>query len=152
MKIDYQKEIDGESKNFDLQIIKNKNFFEIKCLSQNDEEMGFITFEIHKNFVWIYKIETNENFYHQGVASAILDVAEYIAVEHNAHTMQGKFVPDNEYARPFYEKNGYTVPNKEKNWDTYDPGWILYKCLDDKIVKSKVAHNLTICDENTLGL
>lgn len=152
MKINYQKEICGVQKDFNLQILKNNNFYEINCMSQNDENMGFITFKIYNSILWIYKIETNKNFYRQGVASAILDITEYIAITHNANRIEGKFMPNNQYARPFYEKNGFEVPNKVKSWDTYDPYWIMYKCLDAKAIKNKVANNITICKDDSVTL
>lgn len=142
MKINYQKELGEKTKSFDLQIIKNKECYTIKCLTKDDDEMGFVTFTIYNNILWIYKLQTNPKFYHKGVASAIIDITEFLAIKHNAKRIEGKFFPTNEFARPFYEKNGYFVPNKVKSWDNYDPCWIMYKTLDPVEITKKVSPNI----------
>ena len=142
MRINYQKELGEKTKSFDLQIIKGKECYTIKCLNKDDVEMGFVTFKIYNDILWIYKLETNSKFYRQGVASAIVDITEFFAIKHGANRVEGKFFPTNEYARPFYEKNGYFVPNKVKSWDNYDPCWIMYKVLNPKEITQKVAPNI----------
>ena len=134
----------GEIKNFDLEISKEKDFYEMKCFSNENIEMGFITFKIYKNVLWIFKLATHQAFAHQGVGSALIDITEYFAITKNANRIEGKFVPDNEFARPFYEKNGYYVPNKTKSWDDYDENWILYKDLNAKKINAKISPNIKI--------
>lgn len=149
MDISYQKYMNNNLKIFDMQIIKEKGCFYITCFSKNKEEMGIVSFKINENFLWVYKLKTNQNFYRQGVASAILDIVEYIAIKNGVNIIEGKFFPDNNYALPFYEKNGFHVPNQTKTWDDYDPYWRLYKILDIKTVKEKVANNIIVKKEKS---
>lgn len=152
MRINYTKDINNDRKNFDLQIMQDKDFFQINCISPDNEIMGFITFKKNINNLWILKLETNEKFFHQGVASALIDITEYIATINYLTRIEGKFMPDNEFARPFYEKNGYFVPNKTKSWDDYDETWTLYKNLDPKKVKEKVIPNIKVNQEDELEI
>jgi len=147
MKIEYIKKINGEEKKFNL-LVKNRDaFFEIKCLSNDNKEMGFVTFEIFNDYVWIYKIETKKAFQHQGVASAVIDVMEYFAMMNYKNRIEAKFYPSNQYARAFYEKHDYFVPNKTKTWEDYDETWRMHKDLDFQKIKSQVAPNLIFSDE-----
>lgn len=81
MRITYSKNIGGKDENFDMLITRELNYFTISCLSKNDEEMGYASFKIYNNYLWLYKIETYNNFQHQGIASAIIDLMEYIAIK-----------------------------------------------------------------------
>lgn len=148
MKIEYTKNIHGEDKKFDIKITEEDKFYKVECLS-GDEEMGFITFKVLSDHAWIYKLETKEKFAHQGVASAVVDIAEYIiAVENSKNQVEAKYMPDNEFALPFYQKNGYYVPNQTKSWDDYDETWRMFKMLDKNEIRERVEKNIEICQED----
>lgn len=152
MKINYQKNFGEKTKSFDLQITKDQKCYIIQCLTENDIEMGCVSFRFFDDILWIYKLETNPKFYRQGVASAVMDIVELMAIKRGINKIEGRFFPSNDAARPFYEKNGYSVPNKTKSWDDYDPHWVIHKTLDAKAIKEKVAPNITLYEENTLTL
>ena len=152
MEVTYTKKVHGKPQEFNMQIIKHKDYFEINCLAESKEQMGFITFGIKQNnkYAWLYKIETNKKFFNQGVASAVLDVAEYIIIKNGIKRIEGVFFPSNDAARPFYEKNGFFVPNKTKSWDSYDPFWIISKDLNAQAIQQKVGPNLMPCQGSSL--
>lgn len=137
--IEYTKNIQGEEKKFNLVIKDKEPFYEIKCLTKENQEMGFITFEFFSGYVWIYKLETKKSFRNQGVASALIDLMEYISMENHINKVKGNFFPTNKYARPFYENRGYFVPNKTKSWDDCDETWTISKTLDYRKIKTEIG-------------
>ena len=151
MKIEYQKNINEQNKIFNLEFHANEqeNLYKIICLSKENEEMGFVSFSIKENLVWILKLETNPKFARLGVASAIVDIMEYFAVNNGITRIEGKFYPDNQFARPFYEKNGFFVPNATKSWDDYDETWTLFKNLDKQQVDDKVSSNIKVFEDES---
>ena len=133
---------DNKPVEHNLIIEKQNDFYVVKCVDKDNEELGFINFEIKNNKVWIYKIETNPNFFHQGIGTALLNTMEYIAMLNNISRVEGKYYPTNEYTKPFYEKYGYYIPNQKKSWDDYDETWTMSKDLDFDKIKSYIEDNL----------
>ena len=109
-------------------------------VGQGKQVMGYVTFktkrETRGNTIWINKIETYEQFAHRGVGTAVIQLLEYFAYKNNISYMEGKFYPDNEYAKPFYEKLGYTI--EKEYYETF-----VYKLLDFKEIKTQIAPNIT---------
>lgn len=109
--------------------------FEIFALEKETKKiMGFLNFNIKDdNRIWLWKIETKQEFQHQGIGQALLDTMEYFAATHSsAKTVEGKYYPLNEYAKPFYEKNNYKII-------CYDQGdWEISKDLKKEDVLAKI--------------
>ena len=122
------------------------NFFRMTALSDDNKVMGELNFNLFPRYAWIYIVETQEEFQHSGVASAMLEILEYFSVQSGACEVKGKFYPTNDYARPFYEKNGYYVPNKTLDWATYDETWTLSKRLNFDKVINEIEPKLTISE------
>ena len=82
--------------------------------------MGFSTFlfknEYGINKMWLQYIETKEQFAHKGVATALINIMEYISYNNRVDKVEGKYYPKNEYAKPFYEKNGYDIDHEYYDW------------------------------------
>ena len=118
-----------------LNIIKEPDYYSVTCL-KNGKEIGFINFSIKKQRTWIHKIKTDNDYLHQGVGTALLYMMEYISMQNRVRTVEGKYLPENKFAKLFYEKYDYRIPNQTKGWDNYDETWTLSKYLDyDKIEK-----------------
>lgn len=147
MKIKYLKDVNEQSRIFLINIEQDGNFYNFSCVNEKDKEMGYATCSLKEDSLWLNKIETFEEFAHQGVASAIIDIVEYIAMTKKRQNVEGKYYPLNEFAEPFYEKHGYFIPNKTKDWDTYDETWRMYKVLDFKKIDQVITKNMEILEE-----
>lgn len=127
------KYLSKNGKEFNVEIIEDKHndFYEVQVV--DEEVMGYATFKINinKNYTWLYKIVTNEKYQHMGVGQALLDIIEYISCKKLVRNIEGKFYPNNEYAKPFYEKNNYQI--YKDGYDTY-----VGKRLDRSIVYSDI--------------
>lgn len=115
---------------------ENQKFYSYK-INRGDVQMGFINFKetsiYGKKCFWLYKIEVNEKYQHQGVGQALLYAMEYTALEKRIPKIMGKFYPSNEFAKPFYIKNDYYIYS-EDNWE-------LEKSLDfDKVKLQSVNY------------
>lgn len=139
-----------------MKIKVNNNEFDSKILYNGDDDiyrievldgsdvMGYATFKLKRqryfDSVWLYKIETNKEYAHKGVGSAVINLLEYFAYQNRAHTVEGKFFPENEYAKPFYDKFGYSI--EKEGYETY-----IYKTLDFKTIKQTIEPNITGYEE-----
>ena len=131
-----------------LDIKKDKDFYFVCCV-ENNKKIGFISFQIKDGKTWIYKIETSKNFLHQGIGTALLFAMEYISMLNNVKVVEAKYYPENEFAKPFYEKYGYHIPNQAKDWENYDESWTMFKLLKFDQIKQEAKTKLTkkLCDE-----
>ena len=119
-------------------------FYDIRCYDNSEKEMGLITFKFLPKKVWLYKVETHPEFAHQGVATALIQTMEYVCMKNNVNYMEAKYYPENEFAKPFYEKHKYNLPNQNVNgWDGYDETWTMFKYLDFDFIKEKIAPNIS---------
>ena len=125
-----------------LDIKKDKDFYFVCCV-ENNKKIGFISFQIKDGKTWIYKIETNKEHFHQGIGTALLFAMEYISMLNNVKVVEAKYYPENEFAKPFYEKYGYHIPNQTKNWEEYDETWKMFKVLNYNKIKSQIENNIT---------
>jgi len=121
-----------------LDVRKDNRNYNIDCVNSANERLGSISFCINEDKTWIYKIETNEDYLHQGAGTALLSIMEYISMLNRVTIIEGKYHPENKFARPFYEKYDYVIPNKTKDWACYDDTWTLYKFLDYSKVRDKI--------------
>ncbi len=117
---------------------KNDDYYVIKILNKNGT-MGYLTFKIkhesYANIIWLNKIETYKKFAHQGVGTALIQLLEYFAYKNNINYIEGKFYPDNEYAKPFYEKYGYKI--EKEYYETF-----VSKRLEFDKIKKEIEPNL----------
>lgn len=95
----------------DIKYEDYKRFYSAHAKNLQGEEMGFVNFNFgtHERTTWIWKIETQEQFQHQGVATALLSFFEHQAHSKRFFKIEGKYYPTNEFAKPFYKKMGYTI-------------------------------------------
>lgn len=95
------------------------NDYELVALSDSDAIMGKANFAIisKQRKVWLRKIETKPEFQDKGVGQALLDTLEYFTIQKGLKHIEGKFYPDNEYAKPFYLKNDYDI--YKEDYETY---------------------------------
>ena len=121
------------NKPINIQIVNtdNLNNYRISAITDNGDEMGFATFSIKKKerSVWLNKIKTNPNYQDTGVAKAIIDILEYFTFEKRLCLIEGKFKPENEFARPFYEKNGYEI--YKEYYETFVSKYIGHDSISD---------------------
>ena len=117
-------------------ISENIRFFRI-IATDGQTEVGHLNFKTNENgHVWIYHIETNQFFQHKGVAQAMLDVFEVFCVkEENSHHVEGRYFPENEFAKPFYEKNDFDIFE-----DCYD--YFILKNFDKTKILTQTAKNI----------
>lgn len=147
--IKYKKDFHGEIKTYTMNILDEDGvYFTITCFDENGKEMGHATCILNEDSLWLNKIETYKEYAHQGIGSAIIDIVEYLAMQKRKPMVDGKYYPLNEYAKPFYEKHGWFIPNQKGGWDNYDETWHMFKDLDFKKIKSEISRNIEVCEEN----
>ncbi len=125
------------------------NEYKISALDDNGNEMGYATFSVNKKErkVWLRKIETYSGYQNLGVAKAILDVLEYFTVQNRLCMIEGKFFPDNEFARPFYEKNNYDI--YKEDYETFVGKYIGNDTLSNETKKRIVDYEVLYTPEET---
>ena len=129
-------EIKNKNKTFDVKIknFVNDNYYAIEVVL-NKKVAGTATFKKNGNKIWLYKIKTNEEFQHQGIGGAVIDTLELFAMKNNCHYIEGKFFPENEHAKQFYENRGYDI--YKDNYETY-----IYKMLDFEKIKQEIEPSI----------
>lgn len=141
--------IDINGQNFDCKIdyYENDDFYKIEVLNENKDVMGYATFKIKNSSfsksIWLYKIETYNRYTHKGVGTAVNNILEYFAYKNKVLFIEGKFYPENKFAKPFYEKYGYKI---EK--DYYDT--LVYKTLNYQWIEKEIAPKIKEYCENTI--
>lgn len=108
----------------------------------NGEIVGFLSFGIKDKYAWLYKIETDEAYQHQGIGTALIYTMEYLLMLEGVKRVEAKYYPDNKFAKPFYLKNDYFIPNQTGRWEDYDEDWTMSKNLDFSNIRSKIAPNV----------
>lgn len=90
---------------------ENNNFYTATAMSMQNEGMGYITYKFipKERLAWLNKIETYEDFQHQGVATALLSFFEHEARSKRYFRIEGKYYPTNNFAKAFYQKMGYHI-------------------------------------------
>ena len=88
-----------------------KKMYLVFAKNDKKEEMGYINFSLNPQLqrTWLWRIETYEPFQHQGIATALLSFMESESISRRYFCVEGKYLPTNEYAKPFYEKLGYDI-------------------------------------------
>ena len=113
--------------------IDNENEYQAQAIADNGDIMGTISFLIKRkdHTVWLRKIETNPKYQHQGVGQALLDTLEYFTIQKRLCLIEGKFYPDNEFARPFYLKNNYSID--KDGYDTFVSKYLSHDKIADNL-------------------
>lgn len=114
--------------NIELKYFEDDKFYRADAISEDGQIMGYITFKQHyenPRTMWLQKVETYPGFQDRGVGDALLSVMEYTALQTRKTSIDGKFYPDNEHAKPFYEHRGYDIT--KDGYETY-----VGKYLSDK--------------------
>lgn len=123
----------------------NDNSYMLLALSNTDEIMGSAYFSVNykERKVWLKKIETDEKYQNQGVGKALIDVLEFFTINQNMRYIEGKFYPDNEYAKPFYLKNGYEI--YKEDYETFVGKFLnaeeVLSNAKDKIINYEIENN-----------
>ena len=117
------------------------DFFQFCPENEHGEHMGAISFKIHQGKAWIYSIATKPEFQHKGVGQTLIDLFECYCANRRCYIVEGKYMPSNESALPFYQKNGYDIYR-----DGYDQ--FIYKRLNIKKIlnnfKFDIVDNLEL--------
>jgi len=110
---------------------KYENKYRIKCFENSTNNVGSITFEIKGKIMWLHHLLVKAPYRRQHIGKELLKLMENFARENQIYTVKGKFYPESDAdgVRTFYETQGYVVPNKTQNWETYDDTWVMYKNL-----------------------
>ena len=135
--------------NIQLVNVDDLHEYKISALSDNGEEMGFATFAVKQKErkVWLRKIQTNPGYENIGVGKAILDVLEYFTIQNRLCIIEGKFYPDNEYARPFYLKNNYDI--SKEDYDTFVTKYIGHESVSNETKERIIGYEVLPSQEIT---
>ena len=113
-----------KNETIDIEIFKesgkgnDKDFYEIIAYNEQKDVLGFVNFSVgdksiiygySANTIWMWLIQTNENYQHSGIGQTLLNMMEYVAVITGYTRIEGKYYPKNEFAKPFYLKNNYKI-------------------------------------------
>ena len=120
---------------FNLQVIyyASDNYYEIKAFNGLKQEVARITFKTNnKNrHIWLNKISTDEKYQHKGYGTALIYAFEYVAKVLKFDQIEGKYYPENQYAKPFYDKHEYAI--YKDGYETF-----ITKSLDYEEIKQKI--------------
>lgn len=88
-------------------------FNEIKLIDvSNNQEIGYINFKFYNEpykYVWLNKIEVYKNYQSMGFGKFLLKCFEKFCIKNQYYNIEGKYYPENEFAKPLYIKNGYKI-------------------------------------------
>lgn len=104
-----------EDVRFELFYTPAKDYYTLRCLNKN-QEMGFLTFQINEANAWLYYVCTHPQYRHSGVGLALLAVFEKYVFDNGVCRIEGKFYPENQFAKQLYDKAGYSI--EKDGYDT----------------------------------
>lgn len=112
--------------------IINDDYYTIKlCTFISNEEIGFATFkfsEKRRANVWLQNIKIKEKFQSKGLGKVLIKMFENFCYDKRRYIIEGKFYPENNHSKTFYENNGYSI--EKEYYETF-----IYKDL--RFEKSK---------------
>ena len=89
------------------------SYYEIIAYNKGKKKVGYVTMTLtfgeNTRNIWLMRIFVEESERFKGIGQKLLDALEYFAKSHLIDNIEGKYYPDNEYAKVFYEKNGYEI-------------------------------------------
>ena len=97
--------------------VASDNYYKLVAYSADNKVMGFLTYKINSRNVWLNFVGTKKQYQHQGVGTALLKAFEYETYAKGVTYIEGKYFPKNEFAKPMYDKNGYSV--YKDGYETY---------------------------------
>ncbi|NCB48396.1 MAG: GNAT family N-acetyltransferase [Clostridia bacterium] len=122
----------------DISFDSFKNYYTVRTFSLKNVLLGQMTFKIDQESftkkIWLYKIETYGENQHNGIGSKMISFLERFAIQKRIYYIEGKYFPENDKAKDFYEHRGYTI---EK--DGYD--WFVCKSLNHQENVVKIPQN-----------
>lgn len=92
----------------DLQTIGDEEYDLIATGNEN-QMMGRMRFSISNGFAKILDVESKRGFQSHGVAKALLDCFEYIAVKKDCTHVCGRCFITDDFSKMLYEKNNYLI-------------------------------------------
>ena len=129
-----------EKEEFEVKIFYDElnKFYTINAYSPRGEVACYATIkpQYSPRQMWLNKIETKQGFQHKGYATAVLKVVEYLTHNLRYNWIEGKYYPENEHAKPFYDKHGYTI--YKDDYETF-----VTKTLDYDEIKQDIEPNIT---------
>lgn len=127
------------NKKINIKFLYNETQNYYTLLAVDDEKaVGKLTFKLdYRSFnrkLWLNKISVIDECSHLGVGTALLTMMEVFAYRNRISDVEGKYYPENEFAKPFYDKHGYDI------WkDGYD--WYVSKMLHEDKLK-EISDNI----------
>ncbi len=92
---------------------ENYNYYEIKLIDlKNNNLIGFVNYKFNYKGVktaWLNLIKVEDNYQSKGFGNVLLKLFEKECINNRFYNIEGKFFPENDHAKPFYEKNGYKI-------------------------------------------
>lgn len=143
------------NREFEAKILYNEydNTYLIKILDGSNV-MGYASFKVkrrqYQDSIWLYKIETNPNYAHMGVGTATICLLEYFALNKRVQVIEGKYFPKNEFAKPFYEKYGYSI--EKDGYETFIFKYLDYKKIKENIEPKIIQYEEQIGSQNELNI
>ncbi len=114
------------------------NYYEIKAYNNKNEEVARVNFKTNYDprEIWLNKISTDEKYQNKGYATALIKALEYVAYKLRFDQIEGKYYPENSYAKPFYDKYEYII--YKDGYETY-----ITKSLDPDDIKQTIEPYIT---------
>lgn len=129
-----------EQEEFEVKVLYDKadDFYTINALNTKGEVVCTATAKPQRSLsqMWLYKISTVEGYQHKGYATAVIKTLEYLTSYIRYSWIEGKFYPDNQYAKPFYDKHGYTI--YKDDYETF-----VTKTIDYDDIKQNIEPNIS---------
>jgi len=97
---------------------EENNYHTLTAISEKNSPMAVLTFKVDRNKnIWLYKIKVKDEYQRMGASTALIYAMENFAIKNKIRFIEGKFYPENAYAKPFYEKLGYQI--YKEDYETY---------------------------------
>lgn len=131
------KDIKINGKDYYLKFEAKEKYWQIDAYNEKDENIGYVNMLKNSRGLWLNKIFVEEQERFQGVGQALLNAFEAFIERFGYTYVEGKFYPENTYAREFYEKNGYTID--KDGYETYvSKDFYKKKCKDERTDKDSL--------------
>ena len=97
------------------------NYYTILAITPEQKQVAKMSFKLNAGTCYLNRIEIEDiNFAHIGLGTKMLEFMEEVALMARCNNVDGKFYPFGdlgEYAKNFYEKNGYQI--YKDGYETY---------------------------------
>lgn len=128
---------DRNDLHINLEIETNSNFHLANAMNQTEEILGYVSFyviiENNRKRIWLNKIATDKEYRNIGIGSKLLEFLECYARRKRIYYIEGRYFPENESAKSFYENRGYSI--EKDGYDTFVCKNLPYSAAqDEKII------------------